>query len=60
MLNKIKVIGIFLKKEQPENKVDNVNSASQGAEKEADQELSKFEAFEAEEENKEKESSRDP
>jgi hypothetical protein len=46
MLNKIKVIGMFLKKEQPENKIDNVNSASQEAEKEVGQGSSKLETEE--------------
>lgn len=45
MLNKIKVIG-FLKKEQfeNENKIEDINSTSQEAEKEVDQKPSEFEA----------------
>ena len=44
MLNKIKVIGMFLKKEQPENKIEDVNSAFQGVEKEMDNSSSRLEA----------------
>lgn len=46
MLNKIKVIGMFLGKKQPENKIDNVNSISQETENETDTSSSKFEAEE--------------
>jgi Single-strand binding protein family len=41
MLNKIKVIGMFLKKEQPEDKINDVNPNSQGAENEIEKLLSK-------------------
>jgi hypothetical protein len=44
MLNKIKVIGMFLKTEQPENKIENVNSVSQETENETDKTSSKLEA----------------
>jgi len=44
MLNKIKIIGMFLKKEQPESKIEDVNLASQEAENETNKSPSKLES----------------
>jgi len=46
MLNKIKIIGMFLRKEQTESKIEDVNLASQEAKNEADKSPSKFESEE--------------
>jgi len=44
MLNKIKIIGMFLKKEQPESKIEDVNLASQEARNEMNKSPSKLES----------------